>query len=120
GGALDDPLCQFAGVAVGGAPGDAIGEPLDIPDACQAGHVLDESLVVRVQLEAQVGQDGADVGDRHDVSPLRAPGAAAGRVVSAVSVTTCFHYRLLDGDCKGVESLFSRPRSIFPEAEQLG
>src|SRR5690606_40787597 len=54
------------------------------------------------------------------VSPLRAPGAASGRVVSAVSVTTCFHYLHLDGDCKPPRSLFLRPRSIFPEAEQLG
>src|SRR5690606_31496247 len=54
------------------------------------------------------------------LSPLRAPGAASGRVVSAVSVTTCIHYLHLDGGCKPPRSLFLRPRSIFPEAEQLG
>src|SRR5690606_37097644 len=75
------------------------------------------------RVEAQFGQDGADVGDRHDVSPLRAPGAASGRVVSAVSVTTCFHYLHLDGDCKGVRSLFliflgtPRNHAGFPGAD---
>src|SRR5690606_23669629 len=48
-------------------------------------------------------------------SPLRSPGAASGRVVSAVSVTTCFHYLHLDGDRKAPRLFFRGSVSLFPK-----
>src|SRR5690606_21499024 len=99
---------------VGGAP-LGVRQELDDPVGLLGVQVLQESSVIEPDAEV-----GGAVDRRHDFSPLRAPGAASGRVVSAVSVTTCIHYLHLDGDRKGVASLFLRPRSIFLEAEQLG